>query len=269
MKATVNIETVTVVAAHQMLSNMVESQRNKRPYYIKALAAEMRDGRWKLSPDCLLLVRGKLANGQHRLTALVEVGKSQQFIVMRCDDEELYSVLDCGKARTLADGMAVEYASVIASAARKIIALDKGLGGMKTGGHGLASITRGEQWEFIQANESGLRDVAELANRCYMKAKHESKRTSMTPSVAATLAFIGNRIDAAKTKAFIETAFSGEPSGNAAWMFRESMIGLRFTPRPFYCMGMGIKAMNAYFAGQRPKLLKLAETEDFPKFQGA
>src|ERR1017187_1807933 len=103
MNAKLTIEKVTPKRATELLSNLFEGQRNQRDGYIDSLALEMKEGRWRLSCDAILLVKGRLANGQHRLCAVIKSNVSCPFIVMETNDDELYKVIDAGQKRTIGD----------------------------------------------------------------------------------------------------------------------------------------------------------------------
>jgi hypothetical protein len=105
IKATTEIMQVTPEMAENWLRNKLEIQRNIRTAHVERLASDMRAGRFALSPDAILLVNGKLANGQHRLTAVMQQDKPQPFIVMQSNDNGLYKVIDAGLRRTVADGL--------------------------------------------------------------------------------------------------------------------------------------------------------------------
>jgi hypothetical protein len=102
MKAQVDIVQITPKKAAEYLENLLDGQRSVRQQRVKSLTDDMRNGRFRLTCDAIVLVNGKLANGQHRMWAVVESDTPQPFILMRTDDEELYKVIDCGATRSVA-----------------------------------------------------------------------------------------------------------------------------------------------------------------------
>src|SRR5262249_3066572 len=111
--------------AQRLVENLFEGQRHLREGHVIRLATEMEQGNFRLSPDCILIVKGKLANGQHRLHAVILCGKAMPFIVMRSNDEDLYKVLDCGIARTAADALVhTANATTVAAVANLVLQYD-------------------------------------------------------------------------------------------------------------------------------------------------
>lgn len=78
--------------------------RHIRKSHVAALAADMKNGRWHTSPDAIAFdTTGRLINGQHRLTAIVESGTSADMIVMWGATAGTYAITDDGQKRTFAD----------------------------------------------------------------------------------------------------------------------------------------------------------------------
>src|SRR5687767_46533 len=75
--------------------------RAPSPSAIDRYAREMREGRWRLSGEGLIITKtGKLRNGQHRLLACIKAGVPfETFIVFGVDDS-VFPVLDRGAVRT-------------------------------------------------------------------------------------------------------------------------------------------------------------------------
>lgn len=67
---------------------------------------------------------GRLLDGQHRLTAIVNTGISAPFLVASGLPDEVFKVLDSGASRSASDVLAIEkvpYAHIVASAVRLIL----------------------------------------------------------------------------------------------------------------------------------------------------
>lgn len=98
-----NIQIITPEYAKQLLETNTDNRRIRRTrvlFYIN----EMKSGNWMLTPEGITISKtGKLMNGQHRLTALVEAGVSLPFMVFTGVDQEVFKVLDSGMNRTAAD----------------------------------------------------------------------------------------------------------------------------------------------------------------------
>ena len=68
---------------------------------IRQYAADMKAGRWKLSPQTVSIAAdGRVVDGQHRLYALVDSDTTQPFLVVFDADAETFDVIDTGKTRS-------------------------------------------------------------------------------------------------------------------------------------------------------------------------
>lgn len=93
-----------------LASNLMDNNLNNRSFrlgHAKDIARQMKLGRWKASPEPIVITtRGRLVNGQHRLWAVVETASTQEFSVVVIPDEqytEIFEILDQGASRSSAD----------------------------------------------------------------------------------------------------------------------------------------------------------------------
>ena len=93
-----------------LASNLMDNNLNNRSFrlgHAKDIARQMKLGRWKASPEPIVITtRGRLVNGQHRLWAVVETSTTQEFSVVVIPDEqytEIFEILDQGASRSSAD----------------------------------------------------------------------------------------------------------------------------------------------------------------------
>ena len=93
-----------------LASNLMDNNLNNRSFrlgHAKDIARQMKLGRWKASPEPIVITtRGRLVNGQHRLWAVVETSTTQEFTVVVIPDEqytEIFEILDQGASRSSAD----------------------------------------------------------------------------------------------------------------------------------------------------------------------
>jgi hypothetical protein len=78
--------------------------RRLSPGAVARYAAAMRKGDWKTSPEPLIFApTGRLMNGQTRLHAVKATGIPQKFMCVFGVEESVFSVLDRGRPRTMAD----------------------------------------------------------------------------------------------------------------------------------------------------------------------
>lgn len=103
-----NMETITMAITPEIAAEMLatnENNRDLRKSVVDSLAFVMKQGRFELSPQGIAFDKdGKLIDGQHRLSAIVE--SHVPYVMMRVTlgcDREVYAVLDIGKNRNIAD----------------------------------------------------------------------------------------------------------------------------------------------------------------------
>jgi hypothetical protein len=262
MNATVAIEKITPAAAQILLEDQIKGQRKLRQSYVDRLAQEMRQGRWKLTSDGILICKGKLANGQHRLSAVVQCGLSFDFFVVRTDDEMIYKVIDCGLKRTDADALAqCEYAQKMATVARLVVAYDKGLLMPSNAGSG-SCLARGDVIDYCERNSEKLKEAIQFATPLYVASP------IVPASMMAALFIVAmRRYDHRVCEEFVEAVYTGNTQADAAFDLRQRLIrnsaGKAKLPRN-YIMAITIKSFNAFVAGVRLKVLRMVDGEQFP-----
>jgi len=114
----------------------LESTRINRPLrgdQVKAYARDMREGRWRPVGDPIRIDRlGRLIDGQHRLSAIVESGVSLSLVVISGLEPEDQLVIDSGVKRRAADQLILggqhnmKYGVRAASVARAMATIDAG-----------------------------------------------------------------------------------------------------------------------------------------------
>lgn len=264
MNAQVTVETITPKDARQWLENKWDEQRPIKPNHVSRLATEIKNGRFKLTSDAVVLVKGRLANGQHRLSAVVEAGKSAQFIVMRSNDDELYKVIDCGVCRSVADVLGcVPYSKAITATARLVLAYDMHL--VSPSGPNQSKVrvplTRSVILEYIEKHREQLSEQSSFTYSLYPKSR------ICSTTVTTALLHIAGRKHQEKAKEFITNVYQGE-SLDASKDFRDRMIrqmGTKSRLRQEYVFALLIKSWKSFKNGTRPGTLRMAEGEDFPE----
>lgn len=128
-----NIEKITPeMAARYLESNRVN--RSFRHVRAETLARAMTRGEWALNGDAIRFYEnGDLADGQHRLSAIVETGVTIESFVIRGLKSDTSATIDKGAPRTTADNLVIDLgvqknvARHVAAAAAHVIAHDTGL----------------------------------------------------------------------------------------------------------------------------------------------
>lgn len=274
MKATVSIETIGHKKAEEYLANQVDEQRKRHDggRHIMSLAKEMATDNFVLSNDAIVLVKGRLANGQNRLSAITITKKAQEFIVLRTDNEDIFKIMDCGKNRKISDTLiGVSNSNIVASIARMSLFYDydcmvcSGVSDGSVSENNL--ITRSDIQERVNKEKDVLEGIAAFISACYVKS---GKLLSKT--VSGTLLYIVFR-DYPKyreaAKIFIEKVYDGSsPIDCPARMMRERMVKNITSKAKIsngYAMALLIKAWIAYRDGNKVGTLKMADGESFPR----
>lgn len=102
------VRVISPEEAEKILAVPVLNRPIKRTVVSK-YSSDMTDGRWRLTPETIILDRnGGALDGQHRLRAIVETGKSRPFLVVSNVDPSLINVLGIGATRRAADILKME-----------------------------------------------------------------------------------------------------------------------------------------------------------------
>jgi len=273
MKANVTAEVkkVTPEIASDWLTDRWGEQRSVRVGHVDRLVADMEAGRFKTGPDAILRIKGKLANGQHRLTAIVRSGITQSLLVMESDDDELYKVIDAGLRRTVADGLiGIHFARAIPSIARWVQAYETNTlrQGARSGGEAGAGRknfpTQSELIEYCISNQTVLVEAASFVNPLYV----QTKLLPLSMGAALYVIASGNR-KAERVKLFLQQVYV-EGGLSAAGDLRNRLIssrGGKARLNPGYIFGITLKAFRSFCQGTKPGVLKWAKDEGFPSIQ--
>ncbi len=266
--ATVEITEVDPAQAKVWLGNRHSGQRKVRDSWVEKLAAEMKDGKFVLSCDALVLVKNTasefnnsytLANGQHRLQAVVESGVSCEFLVMKTDDPAIYEVIDAGIKRTVADVISGDYASMVASIGHLVCAYMNNRLTINSSGH--ARTLRSEVVDFCKDNLAELQRTASMV--CGMYAKNRF----VTASIGGAMAFVANLDYPGKGDEFMRMVYEGGTVPPVVNDIRNRLINDRVSragASTSYKLGLLIKAFNSWQKGTRPGNYLIAASEEFP-----
>lgn len=103
------VSEVTPDLAREWLTRNI-GNRSSSPAWVKELEGFIHDGRWRMTGDPIRFSKtGKLIDGQHRLQAILNSGKTVQCVVMRNLADDIFDVIDSGKSRTKVDVIFIEY----------------------------------------------------------------------------------------------------------------------------------------------------------------
>jgi len=122
------VKTITPEMATEMLKGNT-TNRNPRQAHVDALASEMTNDRWLLTHQGICIASdGTLLDGQHRLLAIKQSGRSVEMLVTTDADAGLMDAVDVGlKPRSVGDMLhlvdGISDASTVASACRHIASM--------------------------------------------------------------------------------------------------------------------------------------------------
>lgn len=273
-KTTCRVMRVGITTASEWLSNKWGEQRNVRSGHVARLADDMTKGRFRLSPDALLRIKGQLANGQHRLEAVVKSQMPQMFLVMESEDEELYKVLDAGQRRTIGDNLlGLNYSHNLPPIAGWVLAYKSGsaqisarrAGDTRTqnkNGDRLRNDSRWELIDYCEKNSNGLAEAAAFSLNLYTK-------TRLLPvSVAGALHFLAVEYDKrAEAQDFLTQVYENAQN-NAAMDLRNRLImnkGAQAKLPQGMIFALTLRAFRSFLNGTRPGQLKWERGEPFPR----
>lgn len=264
IKTTTQLLDIGPRLAAEWLADRWGEQRKIRPRHVEKLATDMTDGRFKVSPDAILRICGKLANGQHRLEAVVQSGTKQTFIVMESNDKELYKVIDAGLKRLVQDSLiSMPYSHNIPSIARWVIGYEKGtnIRGAAEPSKTNRDMTQSAMIEYCVDNQEVLIEAAQFVSSLWL----ETRLLSFSIG-GAIYCIAASRQQLDKAKLFL-TAVYLDGGDNAAGDLRNRLIqmrGKRTKEKQGYIFGIVLKAFKSYCNGTRPGVLKWAVDEALP-----
>lgn len=191
---------VTPAMAKGMIEQLHPDQRHHRDARVEQYAQDMRQGNWRQDTEDTILIdwNGFLIDGQNRLRAVMESGKTLKFWVVWGVDPEIMAVKDTGAARTVADSLRISGRGEGMSQAELLV-----LGGIAR---------RQLHWEAGRCSQGSMKtvgqathsDIAEILDRqpdIYGAAKVgiDASRSTRPPLIgAATYGFFwlnANRVD--------------------------------------------------------------------------
>lgn len=153
--------------ASYWLTKEIGSNRNRRPLDVTKYARDMREGRWRFTGDPIKFdTEGRLIDGGHRCTAVVESGTTQRFAVIFDLESGAMDAIDTGVRRTNADLLKIN--GLVDTAHKNISAIANGVLTLRTGHKPspgeILDIVRAEQEALVAAHEHS--DRAGQTLRC-------------------------------------------------------------------------------------------------------
>lgn len=263
----------------ELASQLLEGNSINRPLdrnRVNTYVSEIKNGNWKLNGEAIIFdSTGALANGQHRLHAIVKSGIAVMMLVVNGVEKDAMKTMDTGKSRTAADILTLEHfdrgygktsmASIVA-AISMLIKYKAGATISSSGGNRML-VTTSEINKFFMKHESLLVNLDKEV-RCLAKSTNRIAEASQ----GVALWFILHEIDANLAKEFLHAVYTGvnlKPE-TPQYHLRNIMLsqrksGKRKGFRPTDFIYLGIKAWNSIRSGRGIKLeasLRISLDED-------
>lgn len=102
-----SVEFITPAMAKQYLGNQINNRSVTRAH-VDWLASLMQRGEFVVSQPITFDEKGRLLDGQHRLMAVCQTGKTISFLVVRGIAESAFAVIDTGRGRKGADVLSIK-----------------------------------------------------------------------------------------------------------------------------------------------------------------
>lgn len=263
----ISVMDVTPELAREWLGRNM-GNRPMRPGNLKKLTAALKTGNWRMTGDPIRFsATGKLIDGQHRLSAIVETGIAAQCVLMSGLDDSIFDVIDSGAARSKSDVLFIEYglpaetAKLLASCAGIAHQYEEGVFSFR------ANVSKESLIEFVRAHQ------ALIQSAIFVQAN--MPRESPAPkSIAATFHYYAHPLDAAACERFIERFMVGAVNGAADNLLhlRNQCYSGRASQRPLPTREIFGRLIKIWNSERRGKPIKhagntaLRQDEAFPQF---
>lgn len=266
------IRSITPAVAKVLLKDE-DPNRKISARRVNQMALTMKKGEWALGPPIMLDRTGRLMDGQHRLSAVVQADVAVQFVVIRgVDRKSTFGAIDSGKSRTLADWLYIEdpnvtNASVLASVARMLtVYLQDGpwYGVAYTDARG-SRRKQGKQYDLSIIRQGDIFREHQTLIRESMASVPRAVSRLMPQTIAVMLHMLFAKKDRTLADCFFHDLTTGERVGrhDPVYLLRERLISNRASLRvkmmrkQIICLT--IIAWNATRSGTRLKLLKSSD----------
>ncbi len=268
---------ITPELAREWLETLNKRNRPVSARAVDRFAYRMKHGLWKLNGEPIIFGKSKfLLDGQHRLKACVQSGKSFPSLVIHGVDDTAFDTLDDGNKRTFSDVLAIRgepnYA-VVAAGVRYVWLYATGRitsGDLRTRGNKLSEDTN-QILETTLEKHPGLRKSARMY--CMLRARVGGLLLPI--GMVVGLHYLFSLIDENKADDFFGKFQSGLDlgEGHPIALLRQRIIAgsreasqqIRARALYFYT----VTAWNAFAAGARLKRLNLSDAQgEVPEIVG-
>jgi hypothetical protein len=241
------------------------SNRRYKPGKVAGYAKEMREGRWKLNGESIILSKdGRLLNGQHRLRACILAGVGFDCLVVTGVEDDAFDTMDIGATRTGGDVLQIvgeKNAKELAATLNLLYVFDSG----------------SENFDKGNLPRSMLRDVlAEhptVREHVVWGSSHYHPGSFLTKPVLAFTRYAFTRIDPVAADDFCERLVTGVNlhQDDPILVLRNRLQRAATSKERLNrrdVLAYIIKAWNSYRLGIEVRGIKFSKGEPFPLVHG-
>lgn len=274
-QASVELSTKVELVTPELAQKYLERNTINRPINksrVQYYAEQMRKGQWLLNGEAICFVRGgALANGQHRLHAVIESHTPTHFLIVRNCDPNSFVVYDSGKNRSISDVFSIEgipNAVNVSAIINKYLLLSFKRSGFTKGGAydratGMSTKQFGKRTpskqDVLNIYEESPETFQDIRNFCY--ALYRKVRMFSVSEMGGIVAYLIKdlRHSEESVKDFFNQLYENTPYTNdTVRLLREKLIKNAFGSVKMsseYKSRIIIKAWNAYVRGKELKVL--------------
>ena len=253
--------------AKQLLKRNSDRQRSIRKNHVRELAADMSEGRW--NPDvniAMLDTEGNLIDGQHRLSAILEVGETVNMRIETGHDPMDYKVIDGGMKRSDSARTSAATDTNHNATGRMIMLLEKGIPLSFVVKGGAAAFSYYSTWAEYVDWEAGNHDM--VARYTFAGRRMNGKVGSGGVRWYAIALYVTDRLYGDGEGARFEDYFcSDDPGALRLLLTLTQMYGKNkeMRPTPTMLIGTLLQAISAYNANGNLK----SEKTSYNKYKEA
>ena len=226
--------------------------------------SELKLGRWRSNGESIKVTKsGVLADGQHRLTAIVNSGISAEMVLVTGLEEDVMSTIDTGRPRTASDVLYINGATCanqISSAINKFLVFKK-TGKMIEGFSKIRSkITNSEILDQYNTNPDHYQNLNKYATSIYLKIY----QTITTSDIAAIYLILNEKYGSELIEDFFTSIVEKQGVGGVLIdrLLRDKTSKRRMLQTEKFALV--VKSFGFFRRGIVPKVLAMHVDEKFP-----
>lgn len=242
---------------------------------VREFSAYINNGEWKLTHQGICIsVTDKLIDGQHRLTAIAEGKKSVPIMVVSGLPEDIMTVIDRGKTRSVGDSFALLEVANATNIAAAIALHDNfvatGYAGERGGTSDKGGRTKSidEMYSYYLENQLIIDKLHQLASKCYSAQRLFT--TSQISGLSMYLIIDKKEQFSTVSEFWLQVHNISEQTQSLAPKLLHNTLIKYLTGaeklKQRNKIAITIKAWNLYKSGGQAKILKYDGRETFPIF---